>query len=180
MGVSDFTEDKSLLMAYLNFGWIWPGRLAACRAPRSDDDISKLSTLGVRAIVRLEHFDIPTDSVQSAGIDDWLEPVVDFGAPTQDQIERTVHFVLRAISGSKPTAVSCGAGYGRTATVLACVLIASGLDFEDALQELARSNTRRKPETSQQRESIRLFAERVRKTRFLSSQNRSDLPPPKI
>jgi protein-tyrosine phosphatase len=71
------------------------------------------------------------------------------------------------MSEKKPIAVSCGAGYGRTATVLACVLIASGSGFEDALQELARSNTDRKPETSQQREVVRLFAERVRKSEIV-------------
>ena len=163
MGICDFSEEESLLMAYLNFAWIWPKRLAACRSPRSNEDISKLRTLGVRALVRLEHFDIPTDSLHAAGIDDWLEPVADFQAPTQDQIERTLYFVVRALAEGKPTAVSCGAGYGRTATFLTCVLITSGSSFENALQELLRSNTHRKPETSQQREAVLLFAERLKK-----------------
>ena len=167
MGICDFSEEESLLLAYLNFAWIWPKRLAACRSPRSNDDIYKLRTLGVRAIVRLEHCDIPTESLHSAEIDDWLEPVADFQAPTQDQIERTVYFVLRTVSQGKPTAVSCGAGYGRTATLLACVLIASGNTFEDAVQELVRSNTHRKPETSQQREAVLLFAERLKKGEIL-------------
>src|SRR5882724_13507214 len=100
----------------------------------------RLRILGVRAIVRLEEFDIPRESLRSAEIDDLVEPVADFGAPTQDQIDRTVCFVLRAISQNKPVAVSCGAGYGRTATLLACELIASGSDFEDSLQEIARTN----------------------------------------
>jgi atypical dual specificity phosphatase len=154
-------ETQSLLTAYLNFAWVWPIKLAGCRSPRSTGDISKLRELGIRAVVRLELFTVSTESLRSADIDDCPEPVGDYKAPTQDQIDRMVRFALRAMAQSKPTAASCGAGYGRTATLLACVLVACGRGVEEALQEVARSNSHRHPETAEQREAIHLFAQRL-------------------
>lgn len=154
-------ETQSLLTAYLNFAWVWPDKLAGCRSPRSTGDISKLRKLGIRAVVRLELFTVSTESLRTADIDDCPEPVADFKAPTQDQIDRMVRFALRAIAQRKPTAASCGAGYGRTATLLACVLIACGSGVEESLQEVARSNSHRHPETAEQTEAIHLFAHRL-------------------
>jgi Transposase len=89
------------LTAYLNFAWVWPDKLAGCRSPRSTGDISKLRELGIRAVVRLELFTVSTESLRTADIDHCPEPVTDFKAPTQDQIDRMARFALRAIAQRK-------------------------------------------------------------------------------
>ncbi len=123
----------------MNFGWIEQDRIAGCRGPRSDNDLSFLASSGIRAIVRLAHEDetgISKADVESQGLEDCYEPVPDWNPPTQTQIDRVIAFVCSAIARGKPVAVSCGAGCGRTGTVLACYLVASGRSAEDAIRHL--------------------------------------------
>ena len=50
-------------------------------------------------------------------------------------LKRT-RFVHNAIAKGRPVAVSCGAGCGRTGTVLACYLVSAGYSAEEAIQQL--------------------------------------------
>jgi len=128
--------DYSMAM---NFGWIEQDRIAGCRGPRSDNDLAFLASSGIRALVRLAHEDetgISKADVESQGLEDCYEPVPDWNPPTQTQIDGVIAFVCSAIAREKPVAVSCGAGCGRTGTVLACYLVASGRSAEDAIRHL--------------------------------------------
>jgi len=123
----------------MNFSWVEQDRIAGCRGPRSDKDLAFLTSAGIRALVRLAHeheTGISKADVEAHGLEDCHEPIPDWNPPTQTQIDGIVEWVCNAIAGGKPVAVSCGAGYGRTGTVLACYLIASGRTAEDAIQHL--------------------------------------------
>ncbi len=123
----------------MNFGWLEQGRLAGCRGSRSDNDLAFLASIGIQALVRLAHEEetgIFTADVESNGIEDCYEPVPDWTAPSQYQIDHIIGFVRNAIEKGRPVAVSCGAGCGRTGTVLACYLVSAGHSAEDAIQQL--------------------------------------------
>src|SRR5204862_143266 len=82
------------------------------------------------ALVRLAHEDesgILRSDVKRHGLEDCYEPMGDWTAPSQKQIGRVLGFVARALADGKAVAVSCGAGYGRTGTVLACYLVSKGI-----------------------------------------------------
>lgn len=123
----------------MNFTWIEPGQIAGCRGPRSDSDLAFLLSLDIRALVRLANQDetgICKSDVETSGLEDCYEPVPDWNPPTQTQLDRIIGFIRVAIEAGRPVAVSCGAGCGRTGTVLACYLVFAGRSAEDAIQYL--------------------------------------------
>lgn len=123
----------------MNFSWVEQNRIAGCRGPRTDSDLAFLVSSGIQALVRLAHEDetgILKADVESNELEDCYEPIPDWNPPTQDQIDHVIGFVNNALARGKPVAVSCGAGYGRTGTILACYLVSSGHSAEDAIRLL--------------------------------------------
>lgn len=123
----------------MNFGWLEDGSVAECRGPRTDADLQFLVTVGIAALVRLAHENetgITTSDVQDHGIEDLYEPVKDFTPPSQEQIDQVVTFLNEAVRKGVAIAVSCGAGYGRTGTILACYLVSKGHPPENAIRRL--------------------------------------------
>jgi atypical dual specificity phosphatase len=59
--------------------------------------------------------------------------VRDFTAPTLAQLERGIAAIEQAIANGRKVAVQCGAGLGRTGTLLACYLVNQGLGPDEAL-----------------------------------------------
>ncbi|MCE5311462.1 MAG: hypothetical protein LLG20_27825 [Acidobacteriales bacterium] len=99
-------HDDAVLM---NFTWIIEGQLAACRGPRNDTDLALLKNAGVRALVRLAHEEetgMTTTAVSRAGLRDCYEPVPDFTAPTQAQLDHTTRFIKDSMERGEPVAVS--------------------------------------------------------------------------
>jgi atypical dual specificity phosphatase len=147
----------------MNFSWVEPDRIAACRGPRDDDDLQFLASAGVRALVRLAaESRVTPEQVRSADLDDCFEPVRDFQPPRQDQVDRVVSFIRACLEQDKPVAVSCGAGQGRTGTMLACYLVSEGRDAQAAIDLLIA----RRPVCEEvlyvpeQREAVEEFAHR--------------------
>src|SRR5919109_1668868 len=114
--------------AAMNFSWVEAGRIAGCRGPKTQNDLRFLSSQGVRALVRLayeQESGLSSAHVFTSGLEDFYDPVDDFTAPSQDLIDRAISFMGNAVRSGKPVAVSCGAGYGRTGTVLACYFVSA-------------------------------------------------------
>lgn len=130
--------DEDSRSTELNFGWLEEGVLAGCRGPRTDKDLSWLASR-IGALVRLadeDETDLRGSEVERYAIRDFYEPVRDWTAPSQEQLDRVIAFIKTAVEDGKAVAVSCGAGYGRTGTVLACYLVANGLSPEAAMDRL--------------------------------------------
>jgi atypical dual specificity phosphatase len=149
----------------MNFSWIENGRVAGCRGPRTSSDLAFLRSQGIGALVRLayeEETGMTKRKVEAEEIDDFYEPVRDFTAPSQEQVDRVLKFMRNALNHGKPVAVSCGAGIGRTGTILGCYLVSLGLTAEQAIQQL-RLTRPRSAEVLEQREAIIEFEGRFHK-----------------
>jgi atypical dual specificity phosphatase len=141
----------------LNFGWVIEGKLAGSRGPRSREDLVSLRDRGIGALVRLiEPYESSVTSVDvnKAGLEDYNEPVQDFTAPAQTQIDRIIAYIDSHLERGIPVGVSCNAGIGRTGVILACYLVHKGFAAKDAL-ELLREKRGRTPEIPEQIEAIK-------------------------
>ena len=99
---------------------------------------------------------VSRSQVEAIGIADCHEPVSDFSAPHIGQVRRAVAFVQDAPAAGKAAAVSCGAGYGRTSTLLACVLVSRGKTADEALRDIQTACSR-EPERPAQVELVKAY-----------------------
>lgn len=136
----------------LKFSWVIDGQLGGSRGPRSKSDLLFLKQHGIRALVRLVEPDeswVTADEVRQADLEDYNEPIPDFHAPTQAQIDRIIEYVDSRLKDGIPVAVSCNAGIGRSGAILACYLVHTGMTARAAL-ELVHKKRGRGPEVPEQ------------------------------
>jgi atypical dual specificity phosphatase len=140
----------------LNLSWVINGKLAGSRGPRSKQDLLFVKEHGLGALVRLVEIDealVTSQDVNNVGLEDYHEPVRDFKAPTQMQIDKIVDYIDSNLERGVPVDVSCNAGIGRTGVILACYLVHKGLTAKDALK-LVRKKRGRGPEMPEQVEAV--------------------------
>lgn len=144
-----------------NFGYVIEGELAGMERPGShaplDDDLDFLRNQGIGAIVSLTENPLDPESLESFGFRYLHLPVEDFTAPTLQQIRSFIEFYEKAQAEKTPVVVHCAAGYGRTGTMLACVLVHKGRTAAEAIEKL-RQLRPHSIETSEQELMIQNFA----------------------
>lgn len=138
------------------FYWLIDGQLAGCARPgghRSgldeagggsetgaaaalERDIAWLHRQGIRAVLSLTETPLPNDVLERHGMDVLHIPVPDLQPPTPEGLLRALGFIDRQRSMSRPVAVHCLAGQGRTGTVLAAYRIRAGASPQQALCEV--------------------------------------------
>ena len=150
-------------MSKISFDWIIPGKLAGHQAPAGVQDLTWLKTLGILALVRMaakSEARVNGTQVLQNGLLDCFEPVPDFSVPAPVQINRMVGFIEKAIAEGKPVGVSCGAGLGRTGTVIAVYLVYQGLPPANAIKKV-RTLRPGSIETKDQEETVFSFARQI-------------------
>ncbi len=140
-----------------NFGWLVPGELAGIARPGSRAALEALAAEGVRVLVNLGERPLPADELTRVGLRATEVPVADFTAPTPAQLEAAVGVIEQAVAAGRPVAVCCGAGLGRTGTVLAAALVRRGRSAAAAVAEV-RARRPGSVETPEQEAAVAAYA----------------------
>lgn len=142
----------------VNFSWVRDAEVAGMGLP-APSTWPKLLEQGVRAVLTLTEAPPPGDPGH-AGLEALHVPLIDFGTPSMDDLQRCVDWIGEQVKASRPVVVHCFAGQGRTGTVLAAWLVVRGLDADDAI-DAVRAARPHSIETRGQEDAIRRFAEHV-------------------
>lgn len=149
-----------------NFGWVIKSKLAGVRGPTGHDDLKFLKNEGISVLVRLaekHRAHVTAEEVAKFGMEHHHFPIPDFTPPSETQIEQITKLVKDRLNEGQRVAVSCGAGIGRTGTILTCILISLCNPLEEAF-EIMKSAKREAFETADQREAIMKFARQLGKS----------------
>jgi protein-tyrosine phosphatase len=154
--------------------WIdgpWPGRLAIVPRPRGgdwlEDEVRFWQQVGLDVVVSLLTRDEVADLdlakeaelCQANGIQFVSFPVADRGVPSSRKATlELMRNLNKTLADRKSVAIHCRQGVGRSAVIVACLLILSGIDPETAFQHISVARGCAVPETAEQREWVIAFS----------------------
>jgi atypical dual specificity phosphatase len=144
------------------FSWVEKPLLAALARPTEADHFTWLRSQGIQVLVSLTEDRPRRDWTDAAGLLVFHEPLEDMEAPSQEQLERCVSAISKALNHNLPVAVHCGAGLGRTGVVLAAWFVVNGASATSAITKVRKLRPG-SIETKEQEEAIQLFARQRRK-----------------
>jgi atypical dual specificity phosphatase len=141
------------------FTWVDKPHLAALALPESADDLAWLRRNGIDVVISLTEDPLPRGWVNDAGLMGVSVPVPDMEPPTDRQLDHLLDTIRRANASRMGVAIHCGAGLGRTGTVLAAYFVAQGLTPREAVAKV-RDLRPGSVETAEQERAIEAFARR--------------------
>jgi atypical dual specificity phosphatase len=149
-----------------NFSFVIPGVLAGMERPgtfaKLREDFEFLKNHKISAIASLTETQLDHVYLEEFGFRYLHLPVADFTPPTVGQIEIFLDFLRSSERDGLAVVVHCGAGLGRTGTMLACALVGRGYAAEAAIDKL-RTLRPYSIETIEQEDCVRHYADVVAK-----------------
>jgi len=157
-----------------NFSWVVEGKLAGMARlgvhQPLEDDLAALQTHGISLLVSLTEESTPASTAANYGIEVLHLPVQDFTPPTQDQLFAFAAKGRESLDSGHAVGVHCGAGLGRTGTVLATYFVTEGMTATEAIAEVRKLRPG-SIETPEQEQAVHTFQARWRAVA-------SPIPPP--
>ena len=149
----------------------WNGRLAIMARPRGgdwlEDEARSWRRDGIDMVVSLLEEEEETqlslleegNAARSSDVQFISFPIPDRGVPASTQAALTlVTDIERALEAGRNVAIHCRQSIGRAGLIAAAVLVASGVDPDQALETLSSARGAIVPETPEQREWVRRLA----------------------
>jgi len=153
---------------------VWSGQLAILLRPRGgdwlEDEVRSWRQTGVDIVVSLltteEIADLQlaqeAELSQRHGVRFLSFPIADRGVPTSRRATMELVGMLdKALTEGKNLAIHCRQGIGRSALLAACLLIITRVDPDTAFQRLSAARGCAVPETAEQREWVKQFAQEL-------------------
>jgi atypical dual specificity phosphatase len=143
------------------FSWVIEDDLAAMAHPGTGDALDAalecLARKGIVLLVSLTTDPVDATTARAHGINVLHLPIDDFTAPTQQQIVQFVAEVRTTIADGGAVGVHCGAGIGRTGTMLAGYFVSDGMTADEAIAHI-RELRPGSVETEAQEQAVRDYA----------------------
>ena len=143
------------------FTWVDQPHVAGLAYPESAADLKWLRRNGIDILITLTEHPVRRDWANDAGMMVVNVPVPDMEPPTERQLDHLLDTIRKANASQMGVAVHCGAGLGRTGTVLAAYLVAHGLSPREAVAKV-RDLRPGSIETIEQERAVEAYARRVK------------------
>jgi atypical dual specificity phosphatase len=145
------------------FSWVIENEIAGMARPdfRSEAIWAWLAERNVGLVVSLTSGAPDSGMLARYGLDALHLPVPDFAPPSQDVISDFLEKARFYRHEGKAIVVHCGAGIGRTGTLIACYLVDKGMDPDEAIDTVRRARPG-SIETPEQERAVRTLAERMK------------------
>ena len=121
-----------------NFKWLLENKVAGSGFINYKTELDYLLEQGISAILTLTTSSLSDEVISNDSVTYKHIPIVDHSLPSIDNLVESVAFINECMSNSKPVVVHCRAGIGRTGTVLAALLITSGMSVESSIKEVRK------------------------------------------
>ena len=145
----------------------WPSRLGIVPRPRGGDWLAdevrswKASQIDVVASLltseEAAELDLQAEEAlaREEGLEYYAFPIPDYSVPrSRADLLRYLSRLAEALELGKNVAVHCRAGIGRSSIVVASLLVAAGLEPEEAFRRIEKARGRPVPDTPEQREWV--------------------------
>ncbi len=138
-----------------HFSWITE-HVGGMRLPESNEELKTLDARNVGLIISLTEQPLPNKFFNGTKLQKLHLPIEDFKAPTIQQVQEMVHHIKEQIATGKKVIIHCRGGIGRTGTMLACWLVAEGMNAKNAIDTI-RQLRRGSIETKEQEKLVHAY-----------------------